>query len=173
MSLEDDKKLIRKELSNLKINFNKAKSYYQKRLEVNFASANFEEALNDLLFIGKINPKIQNKMNLAYCYSMLERYSEADSVFLTIYDESDAFFLNNYGFNKFKLGDSKLAIETINKSLSLQPNNSYAYRNLALIAINEENLQLACKHLFKARELKFKMNYGDEVDKMIEQYCGK
>ena len=33
MSLEDDKKLIRKELSNLKINFNKAKSYYQKRLE--------------------------------------------------------------------------------------------------------------------------------------------
>jgi len=147
--------------------------YYQKRLEVNFASANFNEALNDLLFIGELNPKVQNKMNLAYCYSMLERYHEADSVFLLIYEGNDAFFLNNYGFNKFKLGDSKLAIETINKSLSLQPNNSYAYRNLALIAIDEKNMLLACKHLLKAQELHFKMDYGDEVDELIKKHCVK
>lgn len=145
--------------------------YYQKRLEVNFASAKFQEALIDLLIIDSIHAEVKNEMNLAYCYSMLEKYSEADSVFQTIYDENDAFFLNNYGFNKYKLGDSKLAIEIIDKSLTIKPNNSYAYRNLALIAIDMENFELACQHLMKAEKLNFKMNYGDEVQELIQEHC--
>ena len=61
MSLEDDKKLIRKELSNLKINFNKAKSYYQKRLEeleMKLSLIKRKQKLDTMLKSNKRNKKI-------------------------------------------------------------------------------------------------------------------
>lgn len=147
--------------------------YYQKRLEVNFASSNFKEALIDMLKIDSLNPKLQDKFNLAYCYSMLEMYEQADSVFQLIFDDKNALFLNNYGFNKFKLGNPKQAIELINQSLAIKPDNAYAYRNLALIMIDQNNTQKACEYLVKAHDLNYKMNYGDEVEKLLEEYCNK
>lgn len=145
--------------------------YYQKRLEVNFASAHFQEALVDLKKVERMHPETHNEMNFAYCYSMLEMYDLADSVFMTVYDDSNAYFLNNYGFNKFKLGDPVLAVELIRKSLIIYPENPYAYRNLALIEIAEDKTVTACEYLRKAKELDFKLHYGDEVQELIEKYC--
>ncbi|WP_338814235.1 tetratricopeptide repeat protein [Bernardetia sp. Wsw4-3y2] len=145
--------------------------YYQKRLEVCFASQDFECALKDLIKVKALNPKAQNEMNLAYCYSMLKKYEEADSVFQVIYDGKDALFLNNYGLNKHNMGNSEEAKEIISKSLAIKPTNSYAYRNLAIIAIDEKDMEKGCEYLNKAKSLNFEKNYGKEVNQLLIKYC--
>lgn len=145
--------------------------YYQKRLEVCFASENYECALNDLIKVRELKPDIKNEMNLAYCYSMLKRYHEADSIFQLIYNEKDAFFLNNYGMNKHNMGKSAEGKAIIMKSLSLKPDNSYAYRNLALIAIAENDLLKACEYLNKAKTMGFEKQYGKEVNELLLKHC--
>ncbi len=145
--------------------------YYQKRLEVCFASQDYECALHDLLIVKKLKPDSKIDFNLAYCYTMLKRFQEADSVFLLIYNENDATFLNNYGMNKHNMGNTVEGKQIIMKSLKLNPNNSYAYRNLALIGIDEKDMEKACEYLKKAKSLGFKKNYGKEVNELLIKYC--
>lgn len=145
--------------------------YYQKRLEVCFASRDFECALNDLIKVKELKPDSKIEFNLAYCYSMLKRYDEADSVFQLIYDGNDAPFLNNYGMNKHNMGKTKEGKEIIMKSLTLKPDNAYAYRNLALIAIDESDKIKACEYLNKSKSLGFEKQYGKEVNELLIKYC--
>jgi tetratricopeptide (TPR) repeat protein len=145
--------------------------YYQKRLEVCFASQNYECALTDLLAVKKLKPDAKIEFNLAYCYSMLKRYSEADSVFQLIYDDKDALFLNNYGMNKHNLGNSKEGKQIIMKSLAIKPDNAYAYLNLAVISISENDLSKACEYLNKAKSLGFEQQYGKEVNELLLKHC--
>lgn len=144
---------------------------YQKRLEVCFASQDYECALNDLIKVKKLKPGAMNEMNLAYCYTMLKRYKEADSIFQLIYDEKDAFFLNNYGMNKHNMGRTTEGKEIILKSLSIKPDNSYAFRNLAVIAIDENDKSKACEYLNKAKSLGFERQYGKEVNELLLRHC--
>jgi len=166
------------EFQKAKTNFDKAIEiesgdwwYYQKRLEVCFASQDYECALRDLIKVKELKPSMKIEMNLAYCYSMLKKYEEADSVFQLIYNENDALFLNNYGMNKHNLGKTIEGKEIIMKSLSLSPNNSYAYRNLAVIAIDENNSNKACEHLIKSKSLGFEKRYGKEVNELLTKHC--
>lgn len=161
-----------------KLNFDKAIElestdwwYFQKRLEVCFASQDYECALSDLLKVKELNPEIKNEMNLAYCYSMLERYDEADSIFNLIYDENDALFLNNYGMNKHNMGNSEEGKKIILKSLTIKSSNSYAYRNLAVIAISEGDHSKTCEYLKKAKSLGFEKYYGKEVNQLMIEHC--
>ena len=102
---------------------------------------------------------------------MLERYQEADSVFQLIYNENDAFLLNNYGMNKHKMGKTEEGKKLIMKALSISPGNSYIYRNLAIIAIDENNKPKACEYLNKAKSLGFEKQYGTEVNELILKHC--
>lgn len=145
--------------------------YHAKRLEVSFASQDFEGALFDLKRIKELKPEKLNEMNVAYCYSMLKQYEKADSVFNMIYDEKDAFFLNNYGLNKYYLGQLDKAINIIEESLKIDANNSYAYRNLGIIALDNNKKNEACVFFKKAQELNFRKNYGKEVDELISKIC--
>lgn len=145
--------------------------YYQKRLEVCFATQNYECALNDLKKVKQLNPEMKLEFNLAYCYSMLKKYEQADSVFQLIYDDQNPAFLNNYGLNKHNLGNSDEGKKLIMQSLELAPNNSFAYRNLALISIDKKEFKKACQHLNKALSLGFKKQYGGEVSDLIIEYC--
>lgn len=145
--------------------------YYQKRLEVCFASQDYECALNDLIKVKELKPDSKIEFNLAYCYSMLRRYEEADSVFQIIYDENDALFLNNYGMNKHNMGRTKEGKEIILKALTIKPDNSYAYRNLAVIAIDEQDKIKACEYLNKSKSLGFEKHYGKEVNELLIKHC--
>lgn len=145
--------------------------YYQKRLEVCFTSQNYECALNDLIKVKELKPDAKIEFNLAYCYSMLKRYEEADSVFQLIYNENDALFLNNYGMNKHNMGKTKEGKEIIMKALVIKPDNSYAYRNLAVIAIDEKDKSKACEYLNKAKSLDFEKQYGKEVNELLILHC--
>lgn len=144
---------------------------YQKRLEVCFASQDYECALKDLIKVRELKSDAKNEMNLAYCYTMLKRYKEADSIFQLIYDEKDEFFLNNYGLNKHNMGKTIEGKEIIMKSLSINPYNSYAYRNLAVIAIDENDKTKACEYLNKAKSLGFEREYGTEVNELLLKHC--
>lgn len=145
--------------------------YYQKRLEVCFASQDFDCALNDLVKVLELKSDAKIEMNLAYCYSMLKRYHKADSVFQLIYDENNALFLNNYGMNKHRIGNTKKGEELIMKSLALKPNNSYAYRNLAEIEMEKKDTLKACEYLNKAKSLGFEKQYGKEVNELLIKQC--
>lgn len=145
--------------------------YYDYRHFIFFTTLDYQSALNDLLMLKKLKPDSDIEFNLAYSYSMLKRYHEADSVFQLIYDEKNASFLNNYGLNKFYLGDAENGKFLIMKSLGMEPKNSYAYRNLAVIAIAEGNTTKACEYLDKAKIFGFTNHYGNEVNDLIKQHC--
>jgi tetratricopeptide (TPR) repeat protein len=102
---------------------------------------------------------------------MLEKYEEADSIFQMIYKENDAFFLNNYGMNKHNMGQTAEGKKLIQKSLSINPNNSFAYRNLAVIALSEGDEIKACEYLQKAKSFGFENQYGTEVEELIIKHC--
>lgn len=145
--------------------------YFIRRQDVSYALSEFGDALKDLLKAQELNPTLNVSINIAYCYSMLERYREADLIYREIYDEKDFRLLNNYGLIKHKLGLSKEGEELIRKSLKIEPGNSYAYRNLAIIAIDNKDFTNACIYLKKAKELDFFTRYGAEVDNLILEHC--
>lgn len=164
--------------SNARIQFDKAIAiepnvwlYHQRRVEVCFATLDYDCALKGLKKVKELNPEMKLEFNLAYCYSMLQKYQQADSIFQLIYDDQNPAFLNNYGLNKHNLGNSDEGKKLIMKSLELAPNNSFAYRNLALISIDKKEFKKACQHLNKALSLGFKKQYGSEVSDLIIEYC--
>lgn len=144
---------------------------YAKRMEVDFELKLYDYALNDILKAKELDANYDIPMNEAFCYSMLEKYDLADSVYESIENKDDPYYLNNCGFNKFKLGEIEQGKEMILKSLEMYSYNSFAYRNLALIAIYQDHLSDACTNLFKAKELKFEVHFGAEVNQLIEKYC--
>lgn len=145
--------------------------YYMKRQEISFILKDFEPAIQDMLKAKELKSDLNIIFNIAYAYSMIEKFQQADSIYETIYDEKDALFLNNYGFNKHKLGETQKGVQLIQLSLGLDPTNSYAYRNLALIAIDNKELDKACNYLNTAKNLKFDSQYGSEVNELLLKYC--
>jgi Tfp pilus assembly protein PilF len=67
--------------------------------------------------------------------------------------------------------DIKGAIEDINKSLKIYPENSYAYKIKALIYIEKKDFKTACENLELAQSKKYKQTYGNEVEELIAKYC--
>lgn len=145
--------------------------YYIKRQEINFILNDYESALEDMLIARKLDSKYYLASNEAFCHSMMKNYSKADSVFMLIQDDEDAIFLNNFGLNKHKMGSTSEGIKLIQKSLMINPNNPYSYRNLAIIYIDQNDTDSACKNLIKAKDLKFFTRYGNEVNELITKYC--
>ncbi len=78
---------------------------------------------------------------------------------------------NNRGF-AFYLNDSiDKALNDINYAIKLFPDNSYAYKNRALVYIKIGEKSKACKDLQKAINKGFTEKYGNEVLSLIETYC--
>ena len=82
-----------------------------------------------------------------------------------------AYTYNNRGYVKLRLKDYEGALSDINKSLKMEPGNSYAYRNRALLYFEQNKKEEACQDLFKARQMNFREQYGEEVDKLIDDEC--
>lgn len=79
--------------------------------------------------------------------------------------------LSNKSFCLLKLGKLDEAMTAIFNSLSIFPRNSYAFKNRALIYIEMEDFEAACKDLQMAKDLKFTEQYGSEVDELMEKWC--
>jgi tetratricopeptide (TPR) repeat protein len=86
-------------------------------------------------------------------------------------DPKEPLAYNNRAYCKFKLGDLKGALADVNQSLALYPANSYAYRNRALIYLAQKKMKSVCEDVQEALRLGFSGMYGDEMEKLQQQYC--
>lgn len=55
----------------------------------------------------------------------------------------------------------------------LEPTNSHAYKNMALLFIEEGNIKEACKQFQKAVDYGYLEDYDDdgELQKLLDQHC--
>ena len=88
-------------------------------------------------------------------------------------EENDPVSLNNRSYSKLQLGDVDGAMEDVSASLKGYPENSYAYRNRALIYLRMNKKNKACADLETAVEKGFTEEYGNEVEKLLKEHCGK
>ena len=122
-----------------------------------------------------------NELNSrGYAYLESGEYEKARMDLKRVIDSTEKNFTNKYaiamaynnlGYVEYKLGNNKAAMENIGQSIDLFPENSYAYRNKALVFISLHRTDDACQALQKAKALNFAEYYGDEVDKLILENC--
>lgn len=63
------------------------------------------------------------------------------------------------------------ALEDVNKSIAMLPENSYSYRNRALIMLETKQFADACLDLNKAKNTGFEKLYGNEVNELLKLHC--
>ena len=83
-------------------------------------------------------------------------------------DESEPFQFNNLGLVLAKIGKVDEGFKLINHSISLDPNNSYAYKNRAKVYLIKGNKIKAMKDLKRAKLLDYHLDYNNEVNELIE-----
>lgn len=142
---------------------------------------NFRKALDDYDLAIKIDSGNTIAFEeRAFLYLETEDYDKAVDDFNTIikskreFDQAKdlkAYTLNNLGFAKFKNGDVENGLIDINTSIELYPQNSYAYKNRALILISQKQSDAACEDLNKAKQLGYKERFGNEVNELINKTC--
>ena len=88
-------------------------------------------------------------------------------------DGDNAFAYNNRGYAKYKLNDFEGAMKDIQESIHANPENSFVYKNRALIYISLDSINLACGDLEQANELGFSEDYGTEVNDLINKFCSQ
>ena len=136
-----------------------------------------DSAISDYTNALKLNPKEATfYLNRGFVLLSTEQYDKAiyDFERATRYTDeviSIAFAFSNMGYAYLQLGKLELAEEKVLYSLNLFPTNNYAYRNLALIKIEQKDLEKACEYIAKSLELGFTYSYGDEVQKLQEKHC--
>lgn len=117
---------------------------------------------------------IRYQVNLGFVYLQAEQFQKAEQIFndlLEKMDQRDPVVLNNRGFVRLKLGEIELALKDFEESIELYPDNSFAFKNLALLYIETNQLEQACEALDQALQLKFAETYGDEVHLLQAEYC--
>lgn len=115
-------------------------------------------------------------MNLGYLLQQEKRYSESYDYYeqaFNIGTTVNFLYYSNQSINLMNLDKDEQALDFINQSLDLNPYNSYAYRNKALILIKQTNLDDACSALDKAVQSNFTSIYGSEVQDLISIHCSR
>jgi len=138
-----------------------------------------EEALHDFNAAIKLNPAYPIFYNdRAFILVDMERYDEAiqdynKAIQLSGKDDQKvlAFAHNNRGFASFKTGNIPGALKDINYAIELFPENSYAFKNRALIYIKLKEVNKACQDIDRSLQLGYTKKYGDEVLKLQERHC--
>ncbi len=138
--------------------------------------ANFNHYDSSMYFFSKMREIDSNSIgpivNMVFYSNELGHYKEAidigekyaykfqDSIWMAVN-------LNNIAYSKLMLSEDEEGILLINKSMSLFPGNSFAYKNRALYYIKKNDLVNACSDLNVAKELG---GYFITKD-LIEKYC--
>jgi len=112
-------------------------------------------------------------LNSGFCNLELGKLAISDSfysILLNLYP-NHPLVLSNYGYLHHLLGKSEKGEKMIFKSLSIDPSNSYAYKYLANIKIDQKEMKEACEYIKKGLSLGFTPMYGDELEGLIIKYC--
>lgn len=80
---------------------------------------------------------------------------------------------NNLGYLYYKNGENEKALELVFKSIAMDPNNAFAYRNIALVFMALGNKSDACDYANRAISLGFEKLYGNEILDIKKNACGE
>lgn len=114
-----------------------------------------------------------------HCLLAMERPSEAIGAFTNAIDRYaaaedtvlKAYSLNNRGYAKYKNGDLGDALEDMDRSEQMKPDNAYVHRNKALVFLQQGDRTRACEELHTASTMGTTPQYGGEVLELIDQNC--
>lgn len=134
---------------------------------------NFKEALDLLKSVSDSNELPHAYNNIGFCYQKMELHDSAISYFdktLHMLPNHDI-ALSNKSYSLYKINKVSEALKAANKSIGINGNNAYAYRNRAIIYLFKGDENKACHDLHKAQMLKFELSYGNECKKLIKKHC--
>lgn len=165
LAIDDYKKLLILDIGNIDFmleigslygelgDFNDAYKYFKNILEIDSLNTH---AYNNLSYYSNQN----EEYNQALYYGEKALELSKDSIWIGT-------ALNNIGYSHFKLNQLNKGLELINQSILYFPENSFAYRNRALISIQKNNFYDACKDLYLSQK------YGgiEITEKLISKYC--
>lgn len=125
------------------------------------------EYYNKILKHEPANSEILN--NIGYYNMKLGNLDQSEFYYKTAiqYDSDYAYPVNNWGHLEYLKKNYYKALELINRSIKIDPSNSFAFKNRALVYLAEGNKEAAYEDLIYAQELGFKDYWGDEVDNLI------
>jgi len=116
--------------------------------------------------------------NLAFWHQLHGNFEKSIEIInegMTHLDPEDfggrAVMYNNRSYDKLKLKKLPEAMEDVNKSLKLYPQNSYALRNRALVYIAMMEKDKACEDLRESLRQGFTLMYGNEVRELMKANC--
>lgn len=172
-------------------NFDSAMHYYKKALALD---SNNEMAVHSAiialiemkdykraeLYLKKYESMVGEGLEPRYMYVWyyvnIGKYKEAlllAEELLKIEKRPHGVLYSNKAFAHYKLGEYDQALEDINKSLDIDPSNSYAYKNRALIHIALKNATEACNDLRTAINMNYTTRFGNEVKELYVEHCNK
>jgi Flp pilus assembly protein TadD len=133
----------------------------------------FGEAMPLYYSLYKSKPDDAEVSNsLGYCFMKLGDLKQAQFYYKNaIYYASNwSYPIDNLGYIEYLRKNYDKAETLINQSIKLDPSNSYAYKNRALIHLTRGDNQLALNDLNHARLLGYTEDWGDEVEQLLNEH---
>lgn len=88
-------------------------------------------------------------------------------------DKNHGYAFNNRGWSRYKLGNVETGLRDIRLAGRKNPSNAMVDRNLGVIAHEQGKTQLACTLWRQAIDKDFTLRFGNEVEELVRQHCGK
>jgi tetratricopeptide (TPR) repeat protein len=140
-----------------------------------YFSGQNDSARKYLLLSYNLNPTYVATINNLAWANLDHNPNESCRLFNEAYimDSLDVRNINNLGYSHLLCGSLDKAFELIKKAETLDPNNSFVYRNYGLYYLRKNNKVLACQNLRKALDLKIIEQWGQSYVAELITYCNR
>lgn len=86
-------------------------------------------------------------------------------------DPNMAFAYNNMGWAMHLQGEHEQALRSIDRSIAMHPVNAYAHYNRGRVLLSMQRRPEACQAWTTARDLGYRVAFGDAVDLLLDEHC--
>lgn len=153
-----------------------------KLMLINLATAYDEKkehkkAIGILKTALKIDPGFfQTYNNLGLIYTSVDQYDSAlayldKGIDMITLEQNKAYLFSNKGHCYHKMKRYNEAIKLFNKSIELDPNNPWVYKNKAETYFAMNMTTEGCEYLQESKRRGFEQFYGQDVNNLIEKFC--
>jgi Tfp pilus assembly protein PilF len=141
--------------------------------DVAFGFKEYDKAIK--ILGGELREDPANTITLnyiGYCYMKLGKLEESERYYKTAlsYDPEFAYSIDNLGHLEYLRKNYHKAKELIDRSIAIDPSNSYAFKSRALVYIAEGNKDAAFEDLKHAETLGFQDYWGEEVEELLKEH---
>lgn len=111
--------------------------------------------------------------NLGFQHQNLGKYEVAIDYYNQVLaiDPNEPLGYSNRSYNRMQTDDTKGAMEDIERSIKLYPENAYAYYVKGLIYLKMDKTKSACKEFQIALDKGFTERYGRDVEILVNENC--